>query len=76
MTEPTVLTREQEVELARDMGRIHAEIEAAKVIGLIVAAAGGSVFVPDNLVVGDDIYAQDEPLAGGRRYFTRHPSEV
>lgn len=57
----------------RESGRREAEAAATKVVALIVEAAGGSVFVPDRLMIGPDIYVADEPLNNGRRYFTRSP---
>jgi len=70
---PREMSVEDDVELARTMGRLQAEREAVKVVALIVEAAGGSVFVPDRLIVGPDfdLLPEHDPIAGGRRYSTR-----
>jgi len=56
---PSLLTIEQRIQLARDMGRMAAERDAVQVVGKIVLAAGGEVRVPDNLMVQDVTVATD-----------------
>lgn len=78
MSDPTrdlgvFATLDERLAFERQTGRMEAERDAAKVISLLVEAAGGSIFVPDRLIAGDDLFVSDEPLSGGRRYFIPRP---